>query len=477
MAGDFFRTIILTLDISTQKEFDSTTMQFVVYPYTYTLQHSSGVRHAYSQIFFSVLHALIDAILYLSCLSVTAGNLSIQSMFFLTGTMTICMMFMQMYSFRNIIILEETASILKVETLIFAISCVYLYSGSYDGSVYFRVFLAVLLFTLLTLAARHFLRVVMFRFGLLVKSVLILGAGTTGENFAQNIASPFRMRKVIGFLDDDPQKQGTQISGFPVLGKTEDLSRIQGELHADEIVIADEALPRDFANNLHADVYILNRPNNEISQELKSPVGLALKALVDYVGAIVALVVFSPIMLWAAYRIKKEDGGKIFFYHTRIGKDLVPFGVCKFRTMRPDAAKVLEEMLKTDENLRAEFARDFKLKDDPRVTKIGHILRDTSIDELPQLFNVLKGEMSLVGPRPIVHKEVRDYYGYAVSRQVFAAKPGMTGIWQVSGRSDVKEYDTRISYDMNYINHWSVWLDIAILFKTPTAVLSKEGAY
>ena len=452
-------------------------MQFVVYPYTYTLQHSSGVHHAYLQIFFSLLHALVDVILYLSCLFLTAGSLSLPSMIFLTGTMIVCMLFMQMYSFRNIIILEETTCVIQVETLIFLISCLYLYAGDYDSSAYVRLFFAVLIFTFLTLAARHFLRVFMFRCGLLVKSVLILGAGGPGENFAQNIASPFRMRKVIGFLDDDPQKQGAEISGFPVLGKMADLRRIQSELHADEIVIADDTLPKDFANNLHADVYILNRPNNEISQELKSPVGLALKKLVDYTGALVALLIFSPVMIWAAYKIKKEDGGSIFFVQPRIGKDLVPFGMCKFRTMRPDAGKVLEELLKNDENLRAEFERDFKLKDDPRITKIGRILRDLSIDEIPQLFNVLKGEMSLVGPRPIVHKEVRDYYGYAVSRQVFTAKPGMTGIWQVSGRSDVKEYETRINYDMNYINHWSVWLDIAILFKTPTAVLSKKGAY
>lgn len=465
------------MTIFSSKEFDLTTMQFVVYPYTYTLQHSSGVHNAYLQMTFSTLHALIDVILYMSCLYLLVGTLPLQALFFLTGAMIVCMLFLQLYSFRNIIILEETASVMRAGAMMFVLSCLYLYAGGYSPSYLLRVFFAVVIFLPLTLAERHFLRVFMFKFNLLVKSVLVLGAGRPGENFVQNISSPFRMRRVVGFLDDDPQKQGTELSGVPVLGTTKDLSRIQNDLHADEIVIADDAIPKKFANNMRADVYILNRPGEEISQELKSPSGLAMKALVDYLGAFIALVIFSPVMLWAAYRIKKEDGGKIFFYHKRIGRNLVPFGVCKFRTMRPDAAEVLAELLKNDEKLRAEFAQDFKLKDDPRVTKIGHILRDTSIDELPQLFNVLRGEMSLVGPRPIVHEEVRDYYGYETSRHVFTAKPGMTGIWQVSGRSDVKEYETRIDYDLNYINHWSVWLDLAIILKTPTAVLLQKGAY
>ena len=119
-----------------------------------------------------------------------------------------------------------------------------------------------------------------------------------------------------------------------------------------------------------------------------------LKTIMDYSGAAVALILFSPIMLWAAWRIKREDGGPIFFRHTRIGKDLKPFQMYKFRTMTPDAEAQLVEMLK-DDTLRAEFESLFKFKNDPRITKIGHFLRRTSLDELPQIFNVIKGEMSL----------------------------------------------------------------------------------
>ena len=135
-----------------------------------------------------------------------------------------------------------------------------------------------------------------------------------------------------------------------------------------------------------------------------------LKVIMDYAGAVVALILFSPVMLWAVWRIKREDGGPILFRHTRMGKDLKPFQLYKFRTMIPNAEARLVEMLK-DEKQRKEFEVAFKFKDDPRITEVGRFLRRTSLDELPQLFNVLKGEMSLVGPRPVVEREVELYYG------------------------------------------------------------------
>ena len=366
--------------------------------------------------------------------------------------------------------------VLQAVTFMLAMDCLYIFAGGTAG--FWGVFFAGVLFMPLTLAARYFLRVFMFRHGVLVKSVLIVGAGRNGETFAQIISSsPFTLRRAAAFLDDDPQKQNAVISGVPVLGETADIARIQKDLRADEIVISDGPLPEGLAQCLSAEVYMLESPGHMPMNVGISPAGAVMKTLIDYIGALAALVIFSPVMIWAAYRIKKEDGGSVLFYHPRIGKYLVPFGVCKFRTMQPNAEEVLAEMLKNDENLRAEFAQDFKLRDDPRITKIGHTLRNLSIDELPQLFNVLRGEMSLVGPRPIVHEEVRDYYGYPLSRHVFSVKPGMTGLWQVSGRNDVKDYDTRISYDMDYINNWSIWLDFAILLRTPLAVISKKGAY
>ena len=170
----------------------------------------------------------------------------------------------------------------------------------------------------------------------------------------------------------------------------------------------------------------------------------------------------------------KEDGGPAIYGHERIGKGGKPFKCLKFRSMVINSKEVLEELLLKDVNARKEWEETFKLKNDPRVTKIGAFLRRTSLDELPQLFNVLKGEMSLVGPRPIITAELEryneevDYY--------LLSKPGMTGLWQVSGRSDV-DYETRVYLDAWYVKNWSMWNDIAILFKTIGVVLKKDGAY
>ena len=198
-----------------------------------------------------------------------------------------------------------------------------------------------------------------------------------------------------------------------------------------------------------------------------------LKTIMDYSGAAVALILFSPIMLWAAWRIKREDGGPILFRHTRIGKDLKPFQMYKFRTMTPDAEAQLVEMLK-DDNLRAEFESLFKFKNDPRITKIGYFLRRTSLDELPQIFNVLKGEMSLVGPRPIVDREIELYY-HDQAKEIFSVKPGLTGLWQVSGRNDVANYQQRINLDLRYIREAGVWTDVKIILRTFRSICGGGG--
>lgn len=170
----------------------------------------------------------------------------------------------------------------------------------------------------------------------------------------------------------------------------------------------------------------------------------------------------------------KKDHGPAIYGHERIGNGGRPFKCLKFRSMVVNSKEVLEQLLNTDPAARKEWDATFKLKDDPRITDIGKFLRKTSLDELPQLFNVLKGEMSLVGPRPIITAELErysdevDYY--------LLSKPGMTGLWQVSGRSDV-DYETRVYLDAWYVKNWSMWNDIAILFKTISVVLRKDGAY
>ncbi|MCL9781315.1 undecaprenyl-phosphate galactose phosphotransferase WbaP [Vibrio sp. S4M6] len=194
----------------------------------------------------------------------------------------------------------------------------------------------------------------------------------------------------------------------------------------------------------------------------------------DVVVSFLLLIILSPIMLFIGWKVSR-DGGAPTYGHERIGQHGEKFKCLKFRSMISNSEEVLQELLDRDPEARAEWEKDFKLKNDPRITPIGHFIRKTSLDELPQLWCVLKGEMSLVGPRPIVQKELEQYYGEN-SDYYLMAKPGMTGLWQVSGRNDV-DYDTRIYLDGWYVKNWSMWYDIAMLFKTVGVVLRSDGAY
>jgi undecaprenyl-phosphate galactose phosphotransferase len=197
------------------------------------------------------------------------------------------------------------------------------------------------------------------------------------------------------------------------------------------------------------------------------------KRCVDFVGAIVLGTVFLPIIAVVVLSMRK-DGGDILFRHTRIGRDGKTFQVFKFRTMVPNADEVLRDLISSDALLRDEWIRDHKLKNDPRVTVIGGFLRRTSLDELPQLWNVLKGEMSLVGPRPIVREELPKY-GRA-ARYYLSVKPGLTGVWQISGRNDT-DYRRRVAMDRHYACTASLSTDLVVLLKTVDVVLRRRGAY
>lgn len=203
--------------------------------------------------------------------------------------------------------------------------------------------------------------------------------------------------------------------------------------------------------------------------------GNVVKTAFDYILTLVGAVFISPLLVYIAYRIKKEDPGPVFFAHTRIGKDGKPFPCYKFRSMVVNSQEMLQKYLVKNPAAREEWERDFKLKDDPRVTPIGKFLRSTSLDELPQIFNVLRGEMSLVGPRPVIQEELDKYYG-ETAKLYCTVKPGITGLWQVSGRSDIG-YDERVALDATYIKYRSMWGDIVILWKTIGVVLMKKGAY
>lgn len=198
------------------------------------------------------------------------------------------------------------------------------------------------------------------------------------------------------------------------------------------------------------------------------------KRTFDILFSSLILVFLSPILFMIALLIKFSSNGPIVFSHKRIGRGGKPFKCYKFRTMYKDADKRLQELLKNPE-IKKEWEENFKLKNDPRVTPIGAFLRKTSLDEFPQFWNVLKGDLSVVGPRPVVQDEILQQYGEKAVK-VLSIRPGLTGLWQVSGRNDTS-YSNRILLDEEYINNQSFALDLKLVLKTIPAMISSRGAY
>jgi lipopolysaccharide/colanic/teichoic acid biosynthesis glycosyltransferase len=198
------------------------------------------------------------------------------------------------------------------------------------------------------------------------------------------------------------------------------------------------------------------------------------KRAIDVAGSLILLLLASPIFLLLLVAARLE-GGPAVYVHRRIGRGHVPFGCLKFRTMVVGADRVLADLLARDPEARAEWEATWKLKSDPRVTRLGSVLRATSLDELPQLLNVLRGDMSLVGPRPVVQAELDTLYGPAAVLYL-SVRPGLTGPWQVSGRSDA-DYQGRVALDSAYVRHPSLRTDLRILLRTVGAVLRRRGAY
>lgn len=194
-----------------------------------------------------------------------------------------------------------------------------------------------------------------------------------------------------------------------------------------------------------------------------------LKDCIDRVGAGILIVVLAPVMLLVCVLVLVDDGWPVI-YRRRVVGQAGEFDAYKFRSMRKDAGAILA----ANPNLREEFERNFKLKRDPRVTGVGGVIRKLSLDELPQLFNVVRGQMSLVGPRMITLPELEKYGPY--KELVRTVKPGVTGYWQVNGRQEVN-YEERVKMDVHYVKNWSLGMDLKILLKTPYAVMKREGAY
>jgi len=327
------------------------------------------------------------------------------------------------------------------------------------------------------------------------QGVLIIGAGDVGRKVAGVFSDHSWMGlQVVGYLDDDPEKQGDILAGYPVLGPVEKAGDVIREHEVSEVVIALPLRAHREQANLVVNLYDLN-VNIKVVPDLMPLayfkttieelgglpfVGLrdpvldiiqrAVKRIFDLVISSIGLVVVSPLMALLALIIKLDSPGTVIFKQERVGEGGRIFEMYKFRTMVRDAEKLLPKLMERD----PEGHLIYKHKDDPRITRIGRFLRRSSLDELPQLFNVLKGEMSLVGPRPELPFVVEMYEPW--QRKRFAVRPGMTGWWQVTGRGD-KPQHLHTEDDLYYIAHYSLLLDLQILWKTVGVVLKGKGAY
>lgn len=212
----------------------------------------------------------------------------------------------------------------------------------------------------------------------------------------------------------------------------------------------------------------------EVCQQVFLPSRQLLKRSIDLVLTVILAIILLPLLLALALAIKIDSPGPVFYSHRRIGRGGREFLAWKFRSMIPNADAVLDRYLAENPQAEAEWVNTQKLRNDPRITRLGRFLRRTSLDELPQLWNVIRGEMSLVGPRPIVREEIARY-GMDFETYTWV-QGGLTGLWQVSGRSDTS-YQARVDYDRFYVHNWSVWLDFCILFRTIGTVLSRAGAF
>lgn len=386
-----------------------------------------------------------------------------------------------------------------------ATSLVYFVLGStaflsQEGGIYSRgVFLtAWLLSIVLVLAGRALSRHFFAHQRWWGYPVIVLGAGKTGEMVVRTLQRRPRIGlKPVAILDDDPSKHG-HLLGVPVVGGLELAPTIARSRHIPYAIVAMPGVPRERLLNLleqygQTIAHLLIIPDLfgfsslwvaakdmggilglEVRQQLLLPGPRLVKFLIDRLTTLVGGLLVLPLFVAIALLIRLDSRGPIFYGQTRIGQNGELFKAWKFRSMVQNADQALRVYLAKHPDLKEDWEENQKLRNDPRVTRVGRFLRQTSLDELPQLWNILRGEMSLVGPRPIISEEI-ERYGDKFSLYT-KVTPGLTGLWQVSGRNNLP-YEERVNLDAYYVRNWSVWLDVYILIRTVWVVLSGEGAY
>ncbi len=329
------------------------------------------------------------------------------------------------------------------------------------------------------------------------RNTLLVGAGQVGKALALKLAQhpEFGLRPV-GFIDDNPliERFGEpETMDLRVLGGLGDISRIITENNVEKVIVGFSQDSHEpileliaLCNNAGVECSVIPRLFEVITDDVsvreiggismvpvskKNIAGIrkAVKAVEDYTISLVGMAIFWPLLLAIAIAIKLDTPGPVFYKQTRIGKNDKPFKFIKFRSMVSGAHQIRDGL----ENGRGDDLL-FKISDDPRITRVGKWIRKFSLDEVPQIFNVLMGQMSVVGPRPGLPEEVEKYKG--CQRLRLNAKPGITGLWQVNGRSDLP-FDEMVKYDLYYIERWCLWLDVKTILRTVAVVLNGKGAY
>ncbi len=355
-----------------------------------------------------------------------------------------------------------------------------------------------LLVIFLTCLGRFFLRRVVYaarRRGFFISPALIIGANEEARLLSEQLSKwQYSGLNVMGFVDQQPGERAAR-HDLPILGNLSALDRLIEEYGIKELIVASSAVTRDDLLKLFDKYGVARGVNLRLSSGLYEIITTGLevreinsvplvnvnkvrltgydqvfKFLLDYGIGIVASLLSVPLFLILSLAIKLDSPGPVFHRRRVMGVNGRTFDAFKFRTMYVNGDEILERY----PELKEELARNHKLKDDPRITRVGRFIRKFSLDELPQLINVLRNEMSIVGPRMISPPELKEYSKWGMN--LLTIRPGITGLWQVSGRSDVS-YQERVRLDMYYIRNWTVWLDIQIIFRTIPAVLSRRGAY
>lgn len=401
----------------------------------------------------------------------------------------------------------EASSLIKILTL----NSVLIFAMVSLGKLLDEVSRGVLiLFWLISLFLFPLIRLVvkltLFNFDLFKERILFLGAGKTAKDSASGlIRDKYLGYYLVGFLDDDRNKWGNllEICGknYKVFGSINHFKKFVKKLKISTIIIAIPSLDAQSSSKLVGKVQLLVNKvivvpdfkgvallNSElltlfdqrlflisIKNNLKSKTSQIVKRIFDLTLCLASSWLIIPNIIIIAILIKRDSNGPIFFIQDRVGKHGKPFKCIKFRSMVLNSDEILNDYLNRYPEKKLEWQKFKKIKGfDPRVTKFGRFLRKTSLDELPQILNVIKGEMSLVGPRPYLFSEVYEMQDY--KETILLTVPGITGLWQISGRSELN-FNERLNIDVWYILNWSVWLDLEILFKTLVVVVKREGAY